>query len=54
MTLFHEESFEESLESMASELVLSSHELGDFSCSTASLRFRFKKLIMTKLVEEIF
>ena len=36
-----EESFEESSESLDSELVLSLHELGDSSSSTASLAVRF-------------
>ena len=42
MTLV-EESFEESLESLDSELVSSSQELGDSSSSTASLALRFPR-----------
>ena len=38
-----EESFEESSESLDSELVSSSHELGDSSSSTASLALRFPR-----------
>ena len=42
MTLRHM-SFEESSESLASELVSSSHELGDSSSSTVSLALRFPR-----------
>ena len=38
-----EESFEESSESLDSELVSSSHELGDSSSYTASLALRFPR-----------
>ena len=49
MTYYVKESFEESSESLNSELMFSSHKLGDSSCSTASLALnvRLKKLIMT-------
>ena len=39
-----DQSFEESSESLDSELVSSSHELGDSSSSTASLALRFPRV----------
>ena len=42
-TFGYKESFKESSESLDSELVSSSHELGDSSSSTASLAIRFPR-----------
>ena len=47
---YDEESFEESSESLDSELVSSLHELGDSSSSTASLALRFPRYLKTFLL----